>query len=275
MGLRSDLSYIIPDQLLRSLPDGYEIIGDIAILKIPDEVGKYTDEIVRSIISRRPSVKTILKIEGGIKGEYRTRVYKPVFGHDTITEHKESGYRYRIDISEVFFTGKLAYERKRIEDLISPGESVLVPYAGVGPFAIPPAAHKAKVIAIEINPSACRWLLINVKLNSVSACIEVIQADARDAYKFMKTKFDRIISPAPYGVEDSIYYLLFLLKKGGIMHWVTFCNIIQIHKKCESLERRGFQVLRFHRCGNVAPSISRWILDIKRVRDDGILFPED
>ena len=264
MGLHSDLSGIIPDHLITFLPDGYEVIGDIVIISFPQEIDVYTQDIIRSILFHRPSVKTILKKAGKRSGEFRTSEYIPIFGDTTLTEHKESGYRYKLDLSHVFFTGKLVFERKRIEELISYGESVLVPFAGVGPFAIPPAAHGANVIAIEKSPYACHWLNQNIRLNHVSSNTDVIQADAKEAHIYLKRLFDRIIIPGPYGGDDHLFNLLLLVKPGGIVHWITFNNKKQIAEKSKSLEDIGFNTLRLQRCGNVAPSVSRWILDLMK-----------
>lgn len=262
MGLHEELSGIVPDASLSLLPDGYEVIGTIALISIPPGLERYTQEIIRAILTRRPSVTTILNKTAMIDGEYRTGTYVPVYGSETTTEHREYGFRYRINLSNVFFSGKLASERERIAELIKPGETVLVPFAGVGPYAIPAAARGAEVLAVEINPVACRLLRQNRDLNKIGSNLAIIRADALKIPIFLKKSFSRIIIPTPYGLDHSLATLLPMVNRGGTVHWVTFCNSREIRETLQELERKGFLVSRTHRCGNVAPSVHRWMIDI-------------
>ena len=263
MGLRKDLTGIIPDVLLILLPDGYEIIGTIAIISIPPDLMQFNSQIVTALRARRPSIQTILNKTGDVNGPYRTSQYTPIFGEKTITEHREYGFRYRFDVSEVYFSSKMGSERKRIADLIRPGEIVFVPFAGVGPYAIPAAARGAEVIAMEINKSACSWMTINASGNRVSSYVHIIRGDALQAYNSIQQKFSRIIIPTPYGLLNNPDIFLSMLSEGGTAHWITFTNSTQMKDQVDRLTERGYHVLRSHQCGNVAPSIYRWILDIQ------------
>lgn len=264
MGLRSDLTGIIPEDILIHLPDGYEIIGTIAIISIPSEFLQYQDLIVQVLLFRRPKINTILNKIGDVNGLYRTSRYVPIYGETLITEHKEYGFRYRLDISQVYFSSKMASERKRIADLIIPGETVFVPFAGVGPYAIPAAARGARVIAMEINKNACYWMSVNRILNRVSSGLSIIQGDALVAHHFIRQKFSRIIIPTPYGVLPRPDIFFPMLTDNGTAHWITFANRREIHKLMRELADEGYQILRCHECGNVAPSVYRWTVDIKR-----------
>ena len=66
----------------------------------------------------------------------------------------------------------------RIASKVRPGEIVLVPFCGVGPFAVPLAAKGAAVFALETNPEACRWLAENARLNRVEESVVIIKGDA-------------------------------------------------------------------------------------------------
>jgi len=263
MGLRRDLTGIIPDDLLILLPDGYEIIGTIAIISIPPELTLFNEQIVTALRARRPSIQTILNKTGDVNGLFRTSQYTPIFGENTITEHREYGFRYRLDVSKVYFSSKMGSERKRIADLIKLGETVFVPFAGVGPYAIPVAARGAEVLAIEINKSACSWMTINALENGVSSRLHIIRGDAMQANQTLRRKFSRIIIPTPYGLLNGPDIFLSMLSEGGTVHWISFSNSMQMKEIIDRLTERGYQVLRCHQCGNVAPSVYRWILDIK------------
>lgn len=263
MGLRKDLTGIVPDDLLILLPEGYEIIGTIAIISFPPDLMQFKDMIVAALLARRPSIRTILNKTGAVNGLYRTTEYTPVFGENTVTEHREYGFRYRLDVSRVYFSSKMGSERKRIADLITPGELVFVPFAGVGPYAIPSAAQGAEVFAMEINESACSWMAINASENDVFSHIHIIRGDALQAYRTFRQKFSRIIIPTPYELLKNPDLFLSMLYEGGTAHWITFSNSLQMKDQVDRLTEKGYHVLRCRRCGNVAPSVYRWILDIE------------
>lgn len=263
MGLHSDLKGLIPEDILRNIPDGYEIIGEIAIVSIPSSAILYQKEITTVILNRRPSVKTILNKVGKYAGMHRVPRFHALYGTDTKTEHQEYGFRYKLDILTVYFSTKLASERIRIASLISPEESIFIPFAGIGPYAIPVAKRGAQVIGVEINPDACVWMKSNIVLNNVLNNIQIIRGDAFHAPDYLKRKFSRIIIPTPYGLMDTPDIFLDMLSNGGIAHWITFCNKNQIVKSIQDLEIKGYRVQRIHRCGSIAPSVSRWILDIE------------
>ncbi|HOL41142.1 MAG TPA: hypothetical protein PLY78_04845 [Methanospirillum sp.] len=264
MGLRSDLTGIIPEDILIHLPDGYEIIGTIAIISIPTDLLQFQDLIVNALLSRRPRIHTIVNKTGDTRGIYRTSKYVPIYGKTLITEHKEYGFKYRLDISQVYFSSKMASERKRIADLIIPGETVFVPFAGVGPYAIPAAARGARVVAMEINKNACFWMAVNTTLNRVSSGLHIVQGDALVANNSIRQKFSRIIIPTPYGLLRGPNIFFPMLTDHGTVHWITFANKSEIHELMRELAEEGYHILRCHECGNVAPSVYRWIVDIKK-----------
>lgn len=263
MGLRKDLTGIIPDDLLIKLPDGYEIIGNIAIIGIPSSLTQYHDAIVAALLARRPSIHTILNKTGSVNGPFRTTLFSPIFGKNLVTEHREFGFKYHLDVSHVYFSSKMGSERKRIADLVKPGERIFVPFAGVGPYVIPAAARGSQVIAIEMNEHACSWMAINTIVNGVSSQVHIIRGDALLANNFIRQKFSRIIIPTPYGLINSPYLFLSMLSDEGTAHWITFSNSVQIKEQVRALEQGGYHILRCRQCGNVAPSVYRWILDIK------------
>jgi tRNA (guanine37-N1)-methyltransferase len=264
MGLHTDLSGIIPENLLLFLSDGYEIIGTIAIITVPPALTQYHDAIISALLARRPSLVTILNKVGIVQGLERTTQYIPLYGQQTITEHKEFGFRYTLDIGKVYFSTKMAFERRRIAEQISSGESVFVPFAGVGPYAIPCAARNADVIAMEISKPACFWMAHNTSINKVTSNVQIIQGDALHAKHTINRRFSRIICPSPYGLLSNPDIFLPMLKEEGTIHWITFCNVKQIATCIDEIQKRRYEVVRCHRCGNVAPSVSRWILDIRK-----------
>ena len=262
MGLRDQVQGIIPDNARRSLSDHFNVIGDIAVLSLPVELSVYARIIARAIISHRHNIRTVLNKTSRINGRYRTAHVEIIFGTDTVTTHNEYGFSYRLDVGKVFFDPRLASERKRVTDKVCPRERVLVPCCGVGPFVIPAAAHGAEIITVEQNPDACRWLSENVVLNSVRDRVTIITGDAFDRSLLPDYLFDRAIIPTPYGLDMIFNHIATRVKSGGMIHFYTFKNRNQAAALAEEFERNGYEVMFFRKCGNIAPSVSRWVFDL-------------
>jgi tRNA (guanine37-N1)-methyltransferase len=262
MSLHDDLRGIIPDNILHHLTRHFEVIGDIAILSLRPELNDYKKQIAEGIVSHRKNISTVMNKVSKIEGEHRTAYYEFLAGTRTLTCHHEYGFLYRFDIGKVFFNSRLGFERKRVTDQVQPDELVLVPFCGVGPFAIPAAARHARVIAIETNPDACHWLSDNISINGVSQNVCIINGNAFDICLRPHKKFDRAIIPTPYGRDAILRVIAPLVKKWGMIHFYTFKKRHQVPVLIEEYETKGFHVNFFRSCGNVAPGVSRWVFDL-------------
>ncbi|HWQ65540.1 MAG TPA: methyltransferase domain-containing protein [Methanospirillum sp.] len=264
MSLRADLSGVIPEELIPLLPDGFEVIGDIAVISVPHELDRYTGDIAQQIIRKRRSIRIVLRKISGREGEHRVARYESIVGERTATMYHESGFSYQVDLAVAFTTSRLAGERMRIAALISLGEVVVVPFAGVGPFVIPVAARGGTVVAIELNRDACLMGSENARRNRVSDRVAYIRGDALTTWHMVNQSFDRAIIPTPYGLETAFEAISQVVRPGGIIHYYTFCNRTQAIDLTEQFTSQGYEVLRCHTCGNVAPSVSRWVFDLRR-----------
>ncbi|MDD1729806.1 MAG: RsmD family RNA methyltransferase [Methanospirillum sp.] len=258
-----NLTDIIPETLHSHIPRRFEVFGDIAVVSFPDELTSYKLQIARSIIADRHNITTVLRRVSKRSSYHRVAHYEPIIGTKTCTTCRESGFVYRIDLLNAFFTTRLVGERQRISSQIQPGELVLIPFAGVGPFVIPAAARGAQVIAIEKNPYACVLLQENVRLNHCTDRVLVIQGDAITTHTLLKTRTDRVIIPTPYGMDETFPLLSGMVKPGGVIHYYTFHNKSGAEELSRDFHDSGFKVDRLHRCGNVAPSVSRWVFDVR------------
>jgi tRNA (guanine37-N1)-methyltransferase len=120
----------------------------------------------------------------------------------------------------------------------------------------------ARVIAIEKNPNACRWLAENIRINGVNDNISVIKGDAVNITKMLNCTFDRVIVPTPYGMDYFLKDISRLVRKGGMVHFYTFKKQYQIEGLVKEYKDIGFEVIFYRRCGNVAPGVSRWVFDL-------------
>jgi len=262
MGLKDQLRGIIPDHSLCYLSDRFDVIGTVAVLCLPPSLSEYKPLIAHAILSRRKNIKTVLNKTSRLEGSNRTASFEILAGQSTITVHHEYDFTCRLDVGTVFFNPRLASERNRVTCQVQPGERVLVPCCGVGPFVIPAAARGAEIVAVEQNPEACRWLVENLKLNRVGERVTIIQGDAFDTSLLPIHSFDRAIIPTPYGMDAIFEVVAPLVKPQGMIHFYTFRNRIQADALGAEFGQKGFEVVTQRRCGNVAPGVSRWVYDL-------------
>ncbi len=271
--LRDAMKEIVEEPLLPLVPKRFDYIGDIAVISIPPELGAYREAIVSKILSMRGNTRAVLNKVSKLEGERRVAHFEVLAGESAETLHRENGYTYRMDVRKVFFNPRLYWERARVASNVLSGESVLIPFAGVGPFVLPPAGKGTMVCAIEINPDACACLKENIRLNKLEKQVTVIQGDAEfilshsgsleaEGFRVPENGFDRAIVPTPYGMDHFLGKVSELIKKGGHIHFYTFKTEPQIPELIEEYRRMGLEVEFFRRTGNVAPGVSRWVFDL-------------
>jgi len=212
-----DLARVPPEEK-KLLPRAYDVIGKVIVIKIPDGLAQYREEIGRALLSARPEARSVAE-DRGVQGDQRIRELEIIAGEpDLETVHIEHGLRFCLDPSKVYFSPRLATERLRVAGLVGRGETVLDMFAGAGPFSIHIAkkAGPARVFAVDINPAAIGYLKKNIKLNKV-ATVEPILLDARKLPGKMPP-VDRIIMNLPHGAFGFLQIAVGLLKPGGTIH---------------------------------------------------------
>ncbi len=134
--LNSALKGVLKPSELSSLVSGFDIIGDIALLRIPDALLESKYLIARAVLDGIKPIKTVLKA-GGVTGQFRTRDVEFLMGEKkTRTMYVEHGCRFIVDVNLVYFSPRLSTERLRIANEVSPGEVVVNMFAGVGSFSV-------------------------------------------------------------------------------------------------------------------------------------------
>ena len=256
---------MVPEECQSLLSNRFHVIGNIAILTLPPELAGYKTKIAKAVLSSGKSIHTVLNKTTKLQGERRVADFELLAGlGNTVTTHKEFGFLYRLDVANVFFNSHLGYERMRVASAVLAGEDVLLPFAGVGPFAVPLAARGAVVLALEKSREACLYLSENARLNRVEKMIAIINADAFHMAKLLRKDFHRAVIPAPYGADGILETVLPLVKSRGILHFYTFKKLHQIEPLKKSYQDLGLEVMQARRCGNVAPGVCRWVFDLAK-----------
>jgi tRNA (guanine37-N1)-methyltransferase len=213
---------------------GYDVIGSkdkaVAIIEVRDEDADagVEKEFANGIMSRNKHVVSVLKKESAREGEFRIREYSLVAGdEDTEVLHMENGYKLLVDPQKAYFSNRESTERMRVASQVQPGEFVMVMFAGIGPYAVAIAKAQPevqKVVAVEINPEAVRYMEHNVRINKLSHKVQPLQGDVRDACEPWYGQCDRIVMPLPLGAGEFLDVAAKCAKRGAVVHLYGWGN---------------------------------------------------
>jgi len=162
------------------MPAGYQRLGRVLLVRLPEMFRPYFALIGRAWQDEL-GVATVLVPSGPVSGELRIPQVERIAGNETETEVTEHGVRWRLDAAQVMFAAGNRTERVRAGRMVRPGETVVDLFAGIGYFSIPAAlpGRAGRVVAVEKNPVALRYLRENVTLNGVADRVEVVAGDNR------------------------------------------------------------------------------------------------
>src|SRR3989344_1744552 len=236
----------------KDIPGSYQIIGDIALLKLKTKSRVKNQKIADALMKLLSNVKTVCEIKE-ISGELREPTVSVIAGNGTKTFHKENDVLYKIDVSKVMFSKGNLSERKRLLGKIKDRETIIDMFAGIGYFSLPIAKFtKAKeIISIEKNPTAYNFLTDNIALNKITNII-AIQGDCKIAARSFPAKANRILMGYFPGTEEFLGAALWMAKPGCIIH---FHNIYpekdlwkkpmsQIDEICSAFKKKYRIILR-------------------------------
>ncbi len=209
-------------QEIELVPRAYDLIGDIAVLEIPDELSDHRETIGRVFQDVHKNFSTILAKKGAITGTTRVREYQCLAGEEkTDTIHIEYGCRLAVDLAKAYFSPRLLEEHNRIAQLVKDNEFVVDMFCGVGPFPIHIARQtNAHIVAIDINSDAIGLLNKSMSLNKLVGTVEPIVGDAKDYSKSQIA--DRVIMNHPSGAFDFVSDACRILKPLGVLHYYDF-----------------------------------------------------
>jgi tRNA (guanine37-N1)-methyltransferase len=255
-----------------TLGRSFDVIGDIAIIEVPDELKSLGKEMARSITANQKNIKSVYKKVGGHEGELRIQKLKYIIGEKrTKTIHKENGIALKLDIAKAYFSPRQSTERKRIYEQVKKPESVLVMFSGVGPFAVSIAKNTPakEVYGIELNKAAHKYALENAILNKVQQKVTFLQGDVRKIIPMLNKKFDRIVMPLPKGAESFLPLAFSVSRKGAIIHFYDFEKEEDIPKAANekviaaaaASGKKRVKILGVVKCGQLAPRAYRVCID--------------
>ncbi|RLI77694.1 class I SAM-dependent methyltransferase family protein [Archaeoglobales archaeon] len=254
----------IPKEYRELIPRRYKIIGDIILIKIPKRLERFKELIGDTLLRIHTRCKAVW-VDRGKEGMLRKPKVELIAGKGSETIHKESGCLFKLDISKIMYSLGNQYEKVRIVKMVSDDEVVLDMFAGIGYFSIPIARHsKAKVYAIEINPTSYHYLLENIKLNKVNNIVPILG----DSMHITPEGFaDRVIMGHLY-CHEFLPIAIRALDGRGIIHYhestpeAVFDRPIKRIKMAAEKEGKRIEILRFKKVKNYSPGVLHYVVDV-------------
>ena len=214
----TDYRMFLPEDIRDILPNSFDCVGDLIIVKIEDELLPYKERIGEALLKVNRNVRLVL-MDGGVKGELRIRELEPIAGSGgTETRHKESGVTMITDPAKVYFNPRLATERMHVASQVRDGETIIDMFAGVAPFGLVICRHANPevIYSIDLNHDAYLFMKRNIALNKADRIIP-IEGDAVDAVKDLPPA-DRVVMNLPQIAYRFLDVALSKTKKGGVIH---------------------------------------------------------
>lgn len=274
--IKNSLSDDIPSDLLNYLPEKWEKIGNVLIIKLSKKLANFKN-IISQEYAKNLNCKTILNDVGGISGEYRKPNFELLFGSkNSETVHVENGVKFRLDPQQIMFSSGNMDERIRMSLISNTNEIVVDLFAGIGYFSLPIARYSKpeRVYSCEINPVAYNYLCNNIVLNNVTSIVQPILGDNKKVAP--KNVADRIIM----GCIDKTYKYLptainCLKNNSGIIHYHDVYPKELVPKKpfktiTEITEPFNIKanLLKYHSIKSYAPRINHYVFDIELVKNE-------
>ncbi|MEM3458139.1 MAG: class I SAM-dependent methyltransferase family protein [Candidatus Bathyarchaeia archaeon] len=279
--LKMLLAEVLSPDELQSVCNSYDIVGDIAIIRVSEEAKMFCKTVAEAIIAVHKNVKTVLAQTSPVTGDFRLRKLEHVAGENkTVTVHRESECLFSVDVEKCYFSPRLFFERMRIARLVENNEVVVNMFGGVGCFSIIIAKHSnaQKVYSIDVNRAAVQYLEDNVRLNRVYGKVIPLLGDAKEVIETrLRHIANRVLMPLPEKALEYLPYALSTLKKtGGWIHFYYFEHakknenpIEKVKAKvAEKLEHLGaaFEIPFGRVVRTTGPNWYQIVLDIKIVQ---------
>lgn len=254
----------VPDEVADQLPRGYDVVGDVAIVRLPEDLDEHLAEIGHALVEAVPPAKTAA-VDRGVEGDLRTRQLEVLAGPDElVTLQKENGCRLKVDLQRTYFSPRLAHERDRVAQQVEPAERVLDMYAGVGPYAVLLAKRGAQVIAVDANPYATELARDNADRNKVQERISVVLADSEQLVPALDATFDRVVMNLPHTGEDHLDAALEVLEPGGRVHLATILEMDHHREQAQAIaDDFGLELEEIVHVRNYNPALGHYTLDLR------------
>lgn len=263
----------VPEEVRGRLPSSFDVVGDVGMVKLPDDVLPFRREVGLAMLAANRSLRCVF-LDSGVKGDLRVRDLELMAGEGpSETVCREFGARIRTDPAKVYYNPRLAGERHRVATLVRDGETVIDMFGGVAPFGtqICRTARPKAVYSVDLNPEAERFALINRRDNGADALVP-ITGDANDVVPRLPFA-DRIIMNLPQTADAFLPLALSRLNRGGTVHMYKIIERGELPSLIGSMESRaladGHRIETSHfELKTYSPTMSVYSLDVRLLREE-------
>ena len=265
--LKRALSGVLDRSESDALISAFDQVGGIIIVQIPDALLPKKRIIGEALLNEVKAARSVFCQASAVDGDFRTRGLEVIAGEDsTLTEYRESGCRFVVDVRNAFFSPRLSTERARIAGLVRDGETVANMFGGVGTFSIMAAKRRrCTVYSLDINPVATELCRRNIGLNRLAGEVIPINGDAsaivRDRLAGVS---DRTLMLLPERSDEFLASAISATRDAGTIHYYSH---VHADRKSEAAVLSERHYLR--QAGAAAPRVRSEILVSRTVRAVG------
>ncbi len=251
--MKEKLKFLLAEKLepweLKLAYKSYEIVGDIAVIRVPELLKQRSKIIAEAVMHSHKRLKAVWCQTSSVSGNFRLRGLELVLGErKTETVHKEHGCIFKVDLEKCYFSPRLSYERMRIAQQVRPDETISNMFAGVGCYSIIIAKHSKpkKIFSIDTNSFAIQYMRENIRLNRVEETVVPVQGDSKKVIEErLQNVADRIIMPLPERAYEYLDYAVMALKPtGGWIHYYDFEHAKKGENPVEKIGLKASEKLR-------------------------------
>lgn len=269
--IKNKLKEVIPPHLVEKLPNKWEKIGNVCIVKLDEDLVEYKQEIGKAYADVL-QVKSVLQDSGLIQGVFREPSMNILFGEkNTETVHIENDIVFKFDPQKIMFSSGNIHERKRMATIAHSDEIVVDLFAGIGYFSLPLAVYSKpkKIYSCEINPISFEYLCKNIVLNHVTDRIVPLFGDNKNTAP--KHVADRVIMGY---LNNTLQYVPIALncikKEGGVVHFHCLTSrqlgleaYVDLVKKEMLYRNYRITLLQKNNIKSYAPGVYHVVLDFQ------------
>ena len=255
------------DELSGIVPEKWEYVGDIVIVRMDPRCEQYKELIGRTY-AEVLGAKTVCADVRGVSGEFRQPSMEIIYGTETESVRLENGIRYGFDVTKVMFASGNTDERMRMRKLDCTGETVVDMFAGIGYFTLPLAKYSGarRVFACEKNPESYRFLCRNIIDNELEDKVIPILSDNRNLAG--KVFADRILMGYVQTTSEFVPKALTMIRPDGIIHYHDTFYVSEYEDRIrrifdDACGPDGYEIERIHEVKSYAPSVSHYVADIR------------
>ncbi len=272
--MQEKLAHALSKSESEMLPASFQRLGHIVILRLRKELVPYKKIIGEAAITCVPGTKTACVNTRKIESEFRNPNIKYVAGEDYLeVDHHEHGCVFRFDVTKLMWSMGNMNERKRMYEMVTPNETVVDFFAGIGYWSIPIAKNtKAKhVYAIDANPDSIAALRVNKKLNKIpDSKMTIVQGKCEEVAPSLGRVADRIILgyiPAPVFALTAAFHTL--KRGGGVIHYEGVCEEGKYEELLQDVRAQGeplgwnVELMNAQQVKSMAPHKWHYVLDIR------------